>query len=346
MSAETKKTWKCQTCRSKIPKSGNINTLLRPRDPEPNQDDHDIQNIQNKCINASINSSNSDDQSFLGDTQTLTEPKLTLQSLSQVIYTKLEENNKHIISELKNVIQMEIHKAVTNLRNELKEDTSALYKENNNRRADIELLNSKMKDLERENKKLQKQIEDLETKITKEDSTAYTRTQNIPENKDKKIVIYGFAEYFKESDSELHSRVMDMFNEILHLNTMGYIEDISRVGRRNNRNRPLVVELISKRMVNYILQNCHYFQGTGVSVSEFLDAEERQTRAQMRKKMLLARKKGLHAIIRGNKLQIEGKIVDLNETTHSTTISINDGEELNLEQKFTPNQHRKNSFRN
>lgn len=315
MSIESKKTWKCQTCRSKMPKTGNINTPVRPRDPEKNQDILETNVTMRRKINVTNNSSTSEDLSFLGDTQdTLanqTVPEINLQTLSQVISTKLEENNKYIISEIQNVIQMEIQKAVVNMRLEIKQDTTALFKQNELRKTDIEVLKIKMEELEKQNKTLQKEIKELETKITKE--TVSPSSQHQPENNRKKVVIYGFAEHLKETDSELHSRVMEMFDDILHLNTMGYIEDIHRVGRRNNRNRPLVVELISKRMVKYVLQNSYYFQGTGLSISEFLDAREQQERTRMREEMFSARKKGLHAIIRNTKLIIEGKIIDLSD---------------------------------
>lgn len=352
MSAESKTTWKCQTCRSKMPKTGNINTPIRPSDPEKMQESQNSsaqRELSNVTMRQKINliniSSSSDDLSVLGDTQNTSSnqsaPEITLQTLSQVISTKLEENNKFIISELQNVIQMTIQKAITNLRLELKKDVSALFEQNELRKTEIQVINSKVEDLEIQYKTLQNEIKKLECKLTEENVLLYA--QHVPENNNKKIVIYGLEEYSKETDSELHSRVIAIFDDILQLNTMGYIEDIHRVGRRNNRNRPLAVELISKRMVKYILQNSNYFQGTGLSISEFLNAKERHQRAYMREEMFSARRKGLHAIIRNNKLVIDGKIIDLKENDIQQIQNINTEVESKPENHENKNRQETNS---
>lgn len=80
-----------------------------------------------------------------------------------------------------------------------------------------------------------------------------------------------------------------------------------RVGRKVTNNRPLVIELLSKRMTRYIVSSSQCFQGTGLGVSEFLDAKSRKDRAQMREELIKAGQNGHHAIIRNNQLYIDGK---------------------------------------
>lgn len=101
-----------------------------------------------------------------------------------------------------------------------------------------------------------------------------------------------------------------MFREIYNINLLGYIEDTYWIGRNNNKNKPLVIELLSKRMAKFILKNRHFLHGTRLSVTEYLELAELQEKKAMREQMMNARKNGLHAIIRNNQLIIEGKPVD------------------------------------
>ncbi|CAB3254128.1 unnamed protein product [Arctia plantaginis] len=101
----------------------------------------------------------------------------------------------------------------------------------------------------------------------------------------------------------------------MQLDLMDYIEETHRIGRYSNKNRPLAIELISKRMAKHIKDNNHYFQGT---ISEFHDENAQKERLQMRDEMLNARRKGMHAVIRNNQLIIEGKRINItNEASKS-----------------------------
>lgn len=169
----------------------------------------------------------------------------------------------------------------------------------------------------------------------------------------KKIVLFGFPEYYKEPESVLYNRINETFRDILGVDLVGYIEATYRIGKYNdNKNRPLVIELLSKRMAKYITENSKYFQGTQISISDFLDENARKTRRYMREEMLKARRKGLHAVIRNNQLYIEGKNTNLrneHNNTHRHTLlnRTNDREQLNLQQE-TPNinnnHHRRHSY--
>lgn len=157
------------------------------------------------------------------------------------------------------------------------------------------------------------------------------------ENNCKKIVLYGFPEYYKEPDYDQQCRLIDICYEKLNIDLTGYIEETYRLGRNYNRNRPLVIELISKRMAKYIVENKHCLQGTRLFLSEFLDENERMERKEMREEMLRARKKGLYAIIRNNQLFIEGKRTEMQKEQpdtdtnnqqferHQTQYNVNEG---------------------
>lgn len=317
----------------KIPKTGNTNTPLRiPRDTDINQlsftsSEEANVTLRNKTTYPN-NTTCSDDLSFLGDTIPMennyiihteekenvktindTHTQLTMQGLSELIITHLKENNKSIIQELQNTIHTEIYSAITQLREDLDFKTNALTTQNDQRKHEIENINKKLEKLQTESEMLQKEIRKLTTEASK--------VPNIQENNNRKIVLYGLADYYNEPENALHSRLIDLFRDIVNIDVSGYIEDLYRLGRPGGpKNRPLVIEFISKRMAKYIIKNNTHFQGTGLFISEFLDANTRKYRAQMREELFKARKNGSHAIIRNNHLYIDGKLYNIENNKH------------------------------
>ncbi|CAH0605393.1 unnamed protein product [Chrysodeixis includens] len=362
MTPEQKQKWKCQTCRSKEPKTGNLNTPIRqlehklnkPSNPPEEQTNTPESNItiRKKLKNSSFNVTLSD-SSFLGDTicsedrENYISPNPSLQNLSELIMQRLKENNKYIISEIKNTIEDEIKKAIFKLKEELEGRTNILTKQNEERILEIKNINEKIEVLSKQNETLKAEIKELQTLKT-------TSEPKLTEENSKKIVIYGFSEHHNESEWELHSRLIDMFHDILNVDLTGYIEEIYRMGRKNTKTRPLVIELLSKRMSKYIIENGNYFQGTGIFITEFLNENARKHRNLLREEMLKARKNGQYAIIRNNKLFIEGKQVTLTDDkeTFLTSTLTNQYEKenkqtTNINYKFNNNEAPSNyTFRN
>lgn len=363
MTPEQKILWKCQTCRSKVPKTGNLNTpirklehkLIKPPNPpveKTNTPENNI-TIRKKPNNSSFNMTLSDDSSLLGDTLCSEDKEKyiptnpSLQSLSELIMQKLKENNKFIISEIKSTIEDEIKKAIFKLKEELEGRTNALSKQNEERTLEIKNIYKKIEALNIQNETLKAEIKELQAMKT-------TSEPKHTENNSKKIVIYGFSERHNESEWELHSRLIDMFHEILNVDLTGYIEEIYRIGRKNTKNRPLVIEFLSKRMSKYIIENGNYFQGTGIFITEFLNENARKHRNLLREEMIKARINGQYAIIRNNRLFIDGKQVTLKddkETYITATLTNQQGKE----NKQTTNKNYKsenneaptnNTFRN
>lgn len=318
MTLELRKLWKCQTCICKIPKTGNIDTPIRsPRAPDYIQHVTTTpeKNVTMRKTTTSTNNETtcSDDLSFLGDTLKTQENveilnNVSIQSLSELIILRLKENNKSIIEELQSTIQAEIKKAITELREDFHNKTNYLTVQNNDRKEEIQRINNKLEELRIENENLKKELKEL--------SIQTPRTPSNPDHNHKKLVLYGLAEYYKEPESELHNRLIELFRDIVNVDLSGYIEHMYRVGRKAVKNRPLVIELLSKRMTKYLINNNMCFQGTGLFISEFLDENARKERAQMRDKLIQARQSGLHAIIRNNKLFIDGKQVFIEQNNY------------------------------
>lgn len=99
-------------------------------------------------------------------------------------------------------------------------------------------------------------------------------------------------------------------------------------------------------MAKYIKDNNHYFKESGLSVSEFLDENSLKKRQQLRDEMIKARKKGLHAVIRNNKLYVEGKATATRDEMCRNEL-INTQNEIMLNQNTTYDTgHLDSSYRN
>ncbi|CAH1646846.1 unnamed protein product [Spodoptera littoralis] len=314
MNSQTKLLWECPECKCKKPKNINANTPIRQQTGDITLNCTPDANVTLRRKQSQNNASiYFEETSPLGNTlcqykniESGSQSTLTLQNLSELISEKLKENNMAIISELRSTIQMEINKAISKLKEDFKQDTDALLQKNEDRRAEINKINDKIEMLQRENIKLQNEIKSIQYKTSAGTGTGKHYNQ---ETNAKKFVIYGLREIYKESENELYDRICNLFWDILGVDLSGFIEETFRIGRYNRVNRPLVVELMSKRTTKYICENSRYFQGTGITVSEFLDEDARKQRKQLRDRMLIARNKGQHAIIRNNKLYIEGELI-------------------------------------
>lgn len=101
---------------------------------------------------------------MLGDTLQTPEKKprhqiqteLTLQNLSEMIMIRLKENNESIISDLWSTIQIEINKAISKLTEYFELKTNYLSKQNDQRKQELEKVNTKIENFIRENEKKEK----------------------------------------------------------------------------------------------------------------------------------------------------------------------------------------------
>lgn len=342
---QSTKTWKCLACYCKKPKRGNTNTPIRPQGYDPClTSPPEINNVTIRRTTKPINDTISSlDLSLLGDTictqdvgkTTQTQTELTIQNLSEIIMLRLKENNKSIITELQNTIKIELNKAISNLREDFERETSSLQRENEQRKIDIQLANTEIINLKIENEKLKTEIENIRTRTN-------TSTTYCTDNYSKKIVLYGFDEYYEEPENNLHTRLIELFREFMNVDLMGYIEETYRIGKRSSRNRPLVIELLSKRMAAYLKENCNLLQGTKLFLSEFLDDNARKERNLLREEMLKARRQGSYAIIRDNKLFVNGKIIN---KINNTPNSHNNNNNNNTQEDLSTTQYNSNFFR-
>lgn len=311
---KSKNTWRCMQCDSITRRSRNDNTPVHLR----RQLGQSLFDETNMSVDDHLN----DDRSILGDTITIdrdptpavqSQPNCTLDQISKLLDTKLEANRKSILNEIKSTIQSEINLAICKLKNELSQKTTMLTNEQANLKKDLNMLTEKITTMESEYEKLKYEI-----KLISERSNTYSSKPNSEVDYSKNIVLYGLHEHNRETELELNERIICLFRDILNVNLTGYIEDLTRLGKRGPR-RPIVIELISKRMTKYILQNSRFFRNTGFAVSAYLTGNALEERKQLREQYLNARKSGKNATLRGSRLFIDGKMIGDKQSTSRQT---------------------------
>lgn len=284
MTLEYKQVWQCQECRCNTRKTDNTNTPAKAYDYS---DGNITQRRKPPCTKAptitandllqldmSIDEHIQNNKSIFGDTLSPS-PSVshkqgaeniisTLDQLNTSLNEKLDNNMLSIITQLKSVIQQEINKATANLKLELAQQTESIIAEQSTMKDDITKLNITIKAMEMENIKIKNDLEHLQNKI---------KLNNRPHeslDETKTIVLYGLVEYQGESERDIHNRVINILYDSINVNLNGYIEEIKRIGKHGYR-RPLAIELISKRMTKYLLQNNHLLKNTRFYLSAYLD---------------------------------------------------------------------------
>lgn len=296
---DVRRTWKCTQCQQITRRSRNDDTPVRTNPDNSFINDTDM----------SIDDRLNEDLSVLGETlttdKTARKPpslrnNLTLEQISQLLDSKLEKNRKSILTELKMTIQDEITAAINRLKLELTEKTTELTTEQTKLKTDIQGINEKVRTIELECDKLKNDIK----LISEQNFLGHKIETDI--DCSKKFVIFGLNEYYRETEEDLNDRILHLFGDILNLNLLGYIEDVHRIGKRGPR-RPIVVELISKRMTRYILQNARYFKNTGLVVTSYLTGEALKEKKALREKHSNSRRSDMRATLRESKLSVDGK---------------------------------------
>lgn len=225
---------------------------------------------------------------------------VTLQQMN----TLLQQNNKYIIQEMRKTIEEQIELAINQLTKELKQKNTELQKEQIEIKKEITildqkiiLLNSQCTSLHLENEKLQKDIQ-----ILKENKYP----QESDSNNDKMLVLHGLQVNYWETEIEITEKISNIFHDIMNINISGYIEEITCIGKKGYI-RPIKIELISKRMTKYILENSIFFRGTGLTITEYLSKSALLDRKDKIQALKLARHNGQRATIRTNKLFVNGE---------------------------------------
>lgn len=173
---------------------------------------------------------------------------------------------------------------------ELKSDIVAAVNEN---------INSKFEILTAENVVLKSKVSELEKQIE----------YNERELKRKNLVFHGIVceglQYF-----ELENTILRIINE--QLNVQCYEDEIDFIKRikSNNTNYVVTIGLTTWRKKLLILQNKRNLNNSPIYLTEDLPKKVREERKSLIPIMNDAREQGKHAILKYNKLLIDGKVFE------------------------------------
>lgn len=364
MGPEHKRAWKCQACRCNMPKQDNTNTPVRSADENnitlrrkatSSQDQNAIMSL-----NLSVDEQMQHDESVHGDTINISNnhpqdqalPQTTLDQLCRFLTEKLDSTRSSIINEIKAVLQQEITSTISSLKTDFSQRTDDLANEQRKMQSKIDELNKKILTLET-------QLNNLHNQTTTITATKPENKINPPakelsvNNNSKKIVLHGLDEYYGETEANVYDRIVQMFYELLNVNIDGYVEQLTRIGRRGHQ-RPLEIEFIGKRITKSLLEQSHYLRGTQYTITEYMTAEELRKRREIRKILQEARAQGKYAVIKNNKLYINGEEYvekESKDSNHNSNNNNNNNANKNSSnnnnnENATNNSHNNNNIKN
>lgn len=322
MTADIKKSWICPQCKANLPKLDNTNTPVRQQPTNNNinvvnQTDNSSCN-QNVTMRRKLAQAPAlDDSSSLeetppeGNTIILSESLNSERTEYNTLITEIRELKIQmtIQNEKQELLKNDLTSTIKDLLNGINNKYSMLEAELKSLKSSVHENTNEIEQLKKENTRLRQELNrnkesvNIENRSStkKDNTTAENEIQNQPqqtlrtesekmtlqsdrgiaEHNSRFLVIYGLNEYQNESEHDLYNRIIRAFYDIVNVNLTGYIEDLSRIGRKGYR-RPLKVELLSKRMVKFLLTCKHMFKNTGLWISEYLDEKGLQDRNQRR----------------------------------------------------------------
>lgn len=130
-------------------------------------------------------------------------------------------------------------------------------------------------------------------------------------NREKNIIIFGIKEEEK-SRNELENICLELLNKTLKIDTSIFeVDNLYRKGNKGQgKTRPILMKFTSRRKVIDILSNKKYLKETNIVISEDFPKEIIEERKQLIPLMKEFRKEGKHAIIKYDRLYVDGKLIE------------------------------------
>lgn len=185
--------------------------------------------------------------------------------------------NREILQAIAN-LQLEIRKDIRELQDDINKKQEELTKNIDEIRRKQDINSRKIKELERESKK-------------------------------RNIIIHGLDENEK-GYSELKQKVVELINSKLKVECKEEeLDFVKRLGKKheNAKNRPILVGLTTWSKKIKILKNKSVLATTKTYITEDFPKEVIETRKKLQPILMEKRKEGLHAIIKYDKLIIDGE---------------------------------------
>lgn len=185
-----------------------------------------------------------------------------------------------------------------------------------------EVTLAQFKDLLSQANKIQSEelLKEIKAGVTKQLREPYERIEKL-ENKcllwerklrKNNIIVFGLDNV---NNSDLAKYTLEKLNDVLDLNfNINDINNVYKIGR--SEKPPVIVEFISylkKIEVFKDIEKLRSLKGKNVSISDDLCKEDRETQKTLRKHLIIARGQNQQARLKGNRLEIEGKLYTVSD---------------------------------
>ena len=198
-----------------------------------------------------------------------------------------------------------VEKTMAGLDSKLNKITEILGKHAEETKMKLEVMDAKWSGIHKE-------IEEMKMDITKLKEKINEQRWMEKNHRNHNIIVYGMNENMNENRWDVCCAVQELMARELQLNISDMsIDDCYRIGKSKNR-RPILVKFTSKLTRDSVLERSKLLKGTGIFLEKDYEKSVRETRKQLIPFMKEARGKGRHAVMRGDKLIVEGRELDLN----------------------------------
>lgn len=179
---------------------------------------------------------------------------------------------------------MKIYKLIKETKAEIKEEIRELR---NEVRREIDSLKERNNKLEIENSEIKNKLVALERKIKKYN-----------------LVIYGL----EDREKQTLENVIKLFQEKLNVKCRKEeIRDVYKIGKEENKPRPIIVEFVTNYLKIEILKNTKKLKGSGIFICQDYTSEDYQKIKYLNGHLKAARQKNYDAKIRNYTLIVNGE---------------------------------------
>ena len=160
-------------------------------------------------------------------------------------------------------------------------------------------------------REVQKQIQELkkETEIIKIQVDELKIGEG--DSRSRNIVIFDWKSEENEDKLDTYHRVRDLFSKVLQISSKNsQIDNINWIGKRK-QNRPLLIKFTNSLTKEYIMERKRMFKGCKIRLEEDYNEEVCTIKRKLVEYMWEARRRGKHAVLVRDKIQISGVLFDL-----------------------------------
>lgn len=168
-------------------------------------------------------------------------------------------------------------------------------------------MNEKLDFVMREIKEMKEENKNLRERVVKQEE----RIQHLErEVRKKNLIIKGIVDGEGEDENETRDKIVAVVQKIgVDIDVKGDVDEVRRIGKyRPQQKRPILVKLTKESTRRTVLKNAKKLKGTDIWIDEDYPREVQEERRRLMPRMKEARENGCKAIVKYNKLIINGEV--------------------------------------